>query len=170
MSCITMILLYTVPDFPILWRFFGRDFRESIPVISIKCAIFQMFVFDFFVKSCECCSITIPCNPGNSSACATINGFDNPEFLTSFFEKNATFHQISLFECDLKPKILVFFPSLSPPTLYIIEEECPRILPIMLKDALAKEYKMTYKAFLTAVFPFAPLVTFNKVITSFLHL
>ncbi|ETZ07637.1 hypothetical protein P618_200161 [Holospora obtusa F1] len=40
----------------------------------------------------------------------------------------------------------------------------------MLKDALAKEYKMTHKAFLTAVSLFSPLVTFNKVITTFLTL
>ncbi|ETZ07300.1 hypothetical protein P618_200508 [Holospora obtusa F1] len=126
-------------------------------------------MFYFFVKLFEYFSITISCNPGDNSPCATINGFDNSKFLT-FFGKNTTFHQISLLECDLKPQILVFFPSLPSPTLYIIEGEYLKILPIMLKDVLAKEYKMTHKAFLTAASLFAPLVTFNKVITSFLHL
>ena len=52
---------------------------KSVPVISIEDAVLQ--VFHFVIESFECCSITTTDNPGHSSPCATIHGFDDPSFV-----------------------------------------------------------------------------------------
>jgi len=50
---------------------------KCIPVVRIKEAVRQ--VLDLVVEPLEGLSITMACNPGHSSPCATIHGLDDPE-------------------------------------------------------------------------------------------
>ncbi len=59
-----------------------QNIRESIPVVSVKGAVFQMLYF--VIESPKGCRITTAEHPGHGSPCATVNGFDNPKL--SFFE------------------------------------------------------------------------------------
>src|SRR5579871_5201361 len=62
--------------------FFGKNFGESVPIIGVEDAIRQ--VLYLVVEPPERCSITTADHPGNSSPCATIHRFDDPEFV--FFD------------------------------------------------------------------------------------
>src|SRR3990167_821668 len=69
----------------------GKDFGESIPVVCIKDAAFQ--VFYLIIEPSERCSITTADNPGHSSPRATIHGLNDPFFVFFLNQQKATFHR-----------------------------------------------------------------------------
>ena len=74
-------------------------FGKCVPVVRVKNAVLQMLYF--VVQSSEGFSITITEYPGNSSPCATVNRFDEPQF--SFFCRyNAISHQILFLQSHLQ--------------------------------------------------------------------
>jgi hypothetical protein len=70
--------------------FLGKNLSKRIPIVSIIDTMRD--VFYFVVKPSECCSITFTENPGDSSPCTTIIGFDDPQFVFLILQ-NATFRQ-----------------------------------------------------------------------------
>ena len=83
MPCVAVVALNRMSsmfsdDMALRWQ----DFSESIPIIRIECAVFQML--QFVVEPFECCAITTTKNPGDNSPAATVNGLDEPKL--SFFE------------------------------------------------------------------------------------
>lgn len=77
MTGIAVIALNTMcSTFPNNVAFRWKDLSESIPIVGIEDAIFE--VLYFVIEPSECCGITTAEHPGHSSPLATINGFDDP--------------------------------------------------------------------------------------------
>lgn len=146
--------------------FWGKYASKGIPIICIESAFCQ--VLDFVVKLLEGCSITIADHPGKGSPCATIQGLDDPFFV--FFEPT---------KCHISSNsISLILPSIAGSAVrsiastiqrYIKERECPNSFPSILKDALPIAYKITLKAFFTAVLGFLLSSPFTKLNPHFPH-
>ena len=56
----------------------GQHLGKRVHIISIEYTICQLF--EFIIEPLACCSITTTEYPGHGSPCATIHGFNNPDF------------------------------------------------------------------------------------------
>ena len=126
-------------------------------------------MFHFFIEPPESCSITTAEHPGHSSPCATVNGFDDPNF--SFFDPTKC-HISSNSICWISPDTSGSGRFLPKAWIqrYIRVWSVFKIRPIILNEPFAMEYSKMHRAFFAATFSFVRLSPSRKLHPHSLHL